>query len=127
VWLALISPGPTSVTPIDSAATSVIGYIGGFGILGYLVLALVFRWLVPGRTAEKDRANARADLEQQNTQLLERCEHAETQRDEALQFTQVNLVPLLVNFNATMTALIPLLQELVRSQEGGSGDVRRRR
>lgn len=127
MWLALITSGPTSVTPIDSAATSVIGYIGGFGVLGYLVLALVFRWLVPGRTAEKDRANARTDLERQNTQLLERCEHAETQRDEALQFTQVNLVPLLLNFNATMTALTPLLQELVRSQEGGSSDVRRRR
>jgi hypothetical protein len=150
-WLALLlDPGPTSVSPVDGASSSIIGYIGGFGVLGYLVLALVFRWLVPGRTAERDRAQAREDLEkelarvladakqrdddakqretrlaaearQREERLIAERQHAEDQRDEALKIARNELVPVLGSFTSTTGALIPLLQEVVRAQEGQRG------
>lgn len=121
-WYAfLLTSGPTSVTPLDNAASSIIGYIGGFGVLGYLALALVFGWLKPGRTAERERAQARADLEAELTRVLAEKKQAEAQRDEALKFARDDMVPLLSSFTATTTALIPLLQEVVRNQEAGGG------
>lgn len=117
----LAAGNPTSLTPVDAATTSILGYVSGFGILGYLVLALVFRWLVPGRTAERDRAQARADLEAELGRVLAEKKHVEEQRDDALKFARDDLVPLLTSFTATTSALIPLLQEVVRSQESGGG------
>lgn len=127
LWLALTaSQNPTSVTPIDAAATSIIGYIASFGVLGYVTLALVFGWLKPGRAAERERTQARADLEAELARVLAEKKEAEQQRDDALKFARDDLVPILTSFNATTTALIPLLQELVRSQEGGGHSAARR-
>jgi hypothetical protein len=138
-WLAvLIAAGnPTTVTPVDAVTSTIVGYIAGFGVLGYLVLALVFRWLVPGRTAEKDRQQARADLERENARLLEDHKRAEErwtaerakleeQRDEAAGIAVDRIVPLLSSFNDTARGLIPLLQEVVRNQESGGGTSARR-
>lgn len=138
-WLTiLLASGPTSVTPVDSAVSSILGYIAGFGCLGYLVLALVFRWLVPGRTAERDRAQARADLENElarvlaerearEARLIEDKKLSDEQRDEALKIAQEKMIPLLASFNDTARGLIPLLQEVVRNQEGGGHAPRRAR
>ena len=52
---------------------------------------------------------------------------AEEQRDDALKVAREQLVPALVAFNATMAALVPLLQEMVRGQEDrGERNPRRR-
>jgi hypothetical protein len=131
LWLAAaLSPGPTSVTPVDSAANSIVGYITGFGCLGIVALALAFGWLKPGRISErdreKDRAEARADLEKALERALAEKRQAEDQRDEELRMARDQIVPLLSSFTATTTALIPLLQELVRHQEGGSQGAPRR-
>jgi hypothetical protein len=114
LWLAFVlQGGPASVTPVDSAASSIVGYITGFGALGIAALALASGWLVPKGTADR---------------LIKEKQQAEEQRDEALKIATHELVPLLTSFTATTSALIPLLQEVVRNQEGGGhGPARRPR
>jgi hypothetical protein len=123
-WLALLTGGPaSSVTPVDAGTSSLVSYILGFGPLGVFALAMVwllFRgWHLVSPDVEAGirrdaRDQGRADLERENARLI-------TERDEALKTAQA-LVPLLATFTSTTTALIPLLQELVRRQEGrGSG------
>jgi hypothetical protein len=122
-WLAILAS--SGVTPVDYAADSITGYILGFGPIGIIALAFAFRWIVPGRSVEKAveqaRTEARADLIAERDRLLEEKREAEEQRDEQLKIAQTQLVPLLVNFTATTTALIPLLQQAVRAQEGHDG------
>jgi hypothetical protein len=125
-WLAiLLGSGPTSVTPVDSAAQSIIGYITGFGALGITSLALAFGWLKPGRTTERDReqarTEARGDLEKELARVIAEKRDIEEQRDAAQAFAQEQMVPLLTQFVATTAALIPLLQEIVREQERHGG------
>jgi hypothetical protein len=114
-----------NVAPIDSATGSIVGYILNYGVLGVVALALAFRFLVPRSAIEEARDQARGDLEKELGRVLAEKTRIEEERDEALKVAQVQLVPLLVQFTATTSALIPLLQELVRSQEGrrrgGSG------
>lgn len=119
-WLALLAGGPpSSVTPVDAGSNSIVSYLLSFGPLGVFALAMV--WLLfrgwqlvsPAAAAaiRKDaREQGRADLERENTRLI-------AERDEALKTAQA-LVPLLASFTSTTTALIPLLQELLRRQEG---------
>jgi hypothetical protein len=126
LWLAwTLSQGPSSVTPVDNAASSIVGYITSFGVLGVVAVAFAFGWLKSGRATERDRATARnearADLEAELARTIARAEHAEEQRDEALKMAQTQLVPLLGSFTSTTGALIPLLQEVVRAQEGQRG------
>ncbi len=126
-WLAiLLAQGPSSsVTPVDQATGSIVSYVLGYGVLGVVALAFAFGWLKSGRTSERDRATARAearaDLEAELARTIARAERAEEQRDEALRMAQTQLVPLLSSFTSTTGALIPLLQEVVRAQEGHSG------
>jgi hypothetical protein len=99
------------------------------GITGILLIALAWlfyrgwRLIPPDREAagrEAARAEARADLLEERARVLAEKTKIEGERDEALKFTQSNLVPLLLNFTNATSALIPLLQELVRYREGGS-------
>ena len=122
-WLAFALTGPgTSVTPVDAATSSITGYLLGFGPLG--IIALAVSWLLykgwrlmsPAREAvitESARAQARADLERENARII-------AERDDAMKVAQ-QMIPLLAQFTATTTALIPLLQELVRNQERRNG------
>jgi hypothetical protein len=131
-WLAFaLTQGPgASVTPVDAATSSVVGYVLGYGPLGVIALALAYlffkgwRLMSPARETVitgEGRAQARADLEKELDRVLAEKRQAEEQRDEAVKMAQTQLVPLLVQFTATTTALIPLLQELVRNQERRNG------
>jgi hypothetical protein len=132
LWLAwTLSQGPgTSVTPVDSASSSVVGYLLGYGPIGVAALALAWltfkgwRLMSPAREdaiRTGARAEARADLEKELARTIARAEHAEDQRDEALRVARDQMVPLLSSFTSTTGALIPLLQEVVRAQEGRNG------
>lgn len=132
-WAASLASYVASVTPVDQATGSVTGYIIGYGPLGIIALAmawLMFRgWRLtsPGREAEI-RESGRADLLKELERSLTDKRQSDEQRDDAMRFAVDQLVPLLTSFTATTTALIPLLQELVRYQGGGSSsDLPRRR
>lgn len=118
-----------AVTPVDAAGGSVVGYVLGFGPLGIIALALawlIFKgWrLVPpnadAANKETVRLEARADLLDERARVLAEKTRIEAERDEALKIAQTQIVPLLSTFTATTGALIPLLQEVVRNQEGRS-------
>jgi hypothetical protein len=115
VWLPA---GATNVTPISTITGDLVSYILGYGVLGIVALALAFRFLVPAKALDQMRETARADLVEENRRLLARAEKAEAQRDDALRIAQDQLIPLLTSFTVTSQALIPLLQGLVRDQEG---------
>lgn len=123
LWASLAS----SVSPVDSATGSLVGAILGYGPVGIGLLALAWllykgwRLVPPDKEAanrETARAEARADLLDERARVLAEKTRIEAERDEALKVAQVQLVPVLVQFSNTTTALIPLLQEVVRNQEG---------
>ncbi len=118
-WPATLVAYAASVSPVDSATGSVVGYVLNYGILGVVALAFAFRFIVPRSAVDSAEARARADLVKENERLIAEKTHAEAQRDDALQVAQTQIVPLLVTFNATVSALLPLLQELVSHREGG--------
>jgi hypothetical protein len=113
-WLAEVGP---SVTPIGSATSDIVTYILGYGVVGIVALAFAFRFIVPRSALDEAREQARADLVKENERLIAEKRQAEEQRDEALKVAQTQIVPLLTTFTATTSALIPLLQELVRDRE----------
>lgn len=113
-WIILAG---TEVTPVGQATGDIVSYILGYGVLGIVAVAFAFRYIVPRGAVEA----ARADLIAENKRLREEKAHAEEQRDEALRIAQTQLVPLLTSFTATSSALLPLLQELVRYREVGRG------
>lgn len=124
-WHLLLAAADNSSDPLTAA----IGQILSYGVLGVVALAFAFRFIVPRSAVEDARKESRADLLKDVERLERQVEQeradkraVEEQRDEALKFTQANLVPLLVNFTSATGALIPLLQELVRHREGG-GDL----
>lgn len=124
VWLQLITQGPSSVTPLDSATDSLIGEICSYGLLGILTLALCFLFyrgwrLVPpdfeSRIRDAARMDARADLIAERDRVLTEKQAAEDQRDEALTVARDQVAPLLASFVATTSALVPILQEIIRN------------
>jgi hypothetical protein len=116
--LALWLSGPgTSVTPADSAASSIVGYWLSFGAIAVIAFALFFLYVWPGKLTARARDEARQDLLEENKRLLARAEHAEQQRDDMSKLMQDRIGPILASFTASATALIPLLQDLVRSRE----------
>jgi hypothetical protein len=123
LWLALtLAQGPDpSVTPVDSAANSILSYVLGYGVLGVAAVLFVLRIIVPRSAVTQARAEARGDLEAELARVLAEKAKAEEQRDEALKVARDQIVPLLSSFTATTGALIPLLQEIVRTREGGHG------
>lgn len=127
--LTLSGPG-TSVTPVDSAANSITGYVLGYGPIGILVLALGWlafkgwRLVSPAREADV-RDTARADLLKELNRVLAEKAKAEEERDEALRIARDQLVPVLVAFNASVSALLPILQEMAGRQGGHDRGTRR--
>jgi hypothetical protein len=113
-WLAFtLSQGPgTSVTPVDATTTSIVSYILGFGPIGIIALAFAFRFIVPRSAVDEAKDQARADLVKENQRLIAEKAHAEEQRDDALRVANEQIVPLLMAFNASVSALLPILQEM---------------
>ena len=126
MWTAANTFIAAHVTPVGQATGDLVSYILGYGVLGIVSLALAFQFLVPAAAVKAAREQARGDLMEENKRLREEKAHAEEQRDEALKIAQDQLVPLLVNFNATVTGLMPLLQSIVQRTEGRRDDRERR-
>lgn len=134
-WLALLSADPS---PTDNVLGPAVSTIAGYGLVGVALLVLGWLysrgWRLVSPTREKEiRDEARADLLTQIAQLITAAGRGEQEKhdirqqlDEQMRFAQSNLVPLLVNFTNATSALIPLLQELVRYREDNS-DGRRHR
>ena len=118
LWPSVVATFAASVNPVDSATGSVVGYILGFGPIGIIALAFAFRFIVPRSAVDEAKEQARRDLVEENKRLIAEKTHAEESRDDALRIAQTQIVPLLVSFNATVAALLPLLQELVSRREG---------
>jgi hypothetical protein len=107
----------SSVSPVGAAASDIVTYVLGYGVLGIAVVMFALRVIVPRSAVDDARAQARVDLLEENRRLIAEKTRAEEQRDEALRIAQTQLVPLLTSFTATTTALLPLLQELVSMRE----------
>jgi hypothetical protein len=131
----LIASLAASGTPAEATAGSITGYLLGYGPIGLFLVIMSWlffkgwRLIPPAREAEiraTARDEGRADLLKEIDRITGKLEHAEEQRDDAQQFTTSQLVPLLVQFTGATSALIPLLQELVRHREAGDLDLRRR-
>jgi citrate synthase len=78
------------------------------------VLGLVFWLLIQGRLhtdSENDRLAAELD------RAVAEKNKAEEQLSEALRFARDDLAPMLLAFNASVSALLPILQELVRHDD----------
>lgn len=108
----------------DGLPSEIAPYLN-YGVLGLVVLGLIFGWLwakpaVERLLAERDQQIER--LAAERDRLIAEKSKAEEQRDVAIAIAQDKLVPLLVEFTSVMQTLIPLLQRIVR--EGG--DDRRR-
>lgn len=123
-WPLIVSLA-ASVTPVDAATGSIVGYVLGFGPIGIIALAFAFRFIVPKSAVDEAKDQARRDLVEENKRLIEEKSKAEEARDDALKIAQTQIVPLLVTFNATVSALLPLLQELVSRREGHDRGTRR--
>ena len=132
--LILLAAETGTPDPINSAISQILG----FGVLGVVALALAFRFIVPRGAVDDARKEARGDLLDQIGGLERDCERlqrekaeAAEQRDEAQQFAQAQLIPLLLNFTNATGALLPILQDIVRRRdeqhrEAGELDSRRR-
>lgn len=108
-WLALLLASGPPVTPVGTAATDLVTYILGYGVLGVAAIAFAFRLIVPAKAID----DARRDLERENARLIEQNLQLARERDAAVKIAQDQLVPLLVSFTAATQSLLPLLQELV--------------
>lgn len=124
-WLHILAQGPSSVSPLDSATDSLIGEVCSYGLLGILTVTVCFLWyrgwrLVPpdfeSKIADAARMNARADLIAERDRVIAEKQQAEDQRDEALTVARDQVAPMLSSFIATTSALIPILQEIIREQ-----------
>jgi hypothetical protein len=115
--IAFLAAHASSVSPVDAATGSLIGYILGYGPIGVIALAFAFRFIVPRSAVDEAKEQARRDLVEENKRLVTEKTRAEEQRDDALKIAQVQIVPLLIQFTATTGALLPLLQELVSRRE----------
>lgn len=78
------------------------------------LLAVAFWLFVGGRlhsSAEIER------LEKEMARVVAEKEKADLQRDAAMEIAQREIVPLLASFTATTSALLPVLQDLVRARD----------
>jgi hypothetical protein len=116
-----------SVSPVSSAAGDIMDYILGYGVLGVAAVLFTLRIIVPRSAVDDAKAQARTDLLEENRRLIEERNAADRRADEQLRFAQDQLVPLLVSFNATVAALLPVLQDLTRQREDNPAPRRRGR
>jgi hypothetical protein len=129
LWLAdALAQGPgTSVTPVDGATDTVVGYLLGYGPLGICFVAVCWLWyrgyrLMSPQAVTAIREEGRADLITERDRILGEKHAAEQQRDEASKIAR-DLAPLLSSFIASTGALIPILQGIIadgRRRGGGT-------
>lgn len=116
-WAAYLASGQAAELPsgeIIQAATTALN----LGVLG-----LVFWLLIQGRLhtdSENDRLVAEL------ARAVTEKDKAEAQLSEALRFARDDLAPMLLAFNASVSALLPILQELVRHDHEDRQQPRRR-
>jgi hypothetical protein len=105
---------------------SVTGLLVGYGPLGIAALALAYllykgwRLVPPDRDAAvraAARSEARGDLLEERDRVIAEKTRIEAERDDALRVARDQLVPVLFAFNASVSALLPILQEIVRNRE----------
>ena len=130
LWLLATSPG-TDVTPIDSAASSIVGYWLSFGAIAVVSAVLFWLYIWPGKLTQKARDEARADVLTQVRQQEARAERAEARAEKAEAKTEElesalrdRLVPLVASFTQATSALLPLLQSSLARYAGPRGDAR---
>jgi len=109
--LATAGPGSGPLTGAD-----IVQYVITAVNLG--VLGIVF-WLFVQGKIHSDSELSRLTAE--NARLVAEKTHAEQMRDDLERIARDDLIPLLTSFTATSSALLPLLQDLVRQREGRSG------
>lgn len=118
-----LATAAASISPIDSASESVVGYLLSYGPLGIIAVAIAYllfrgyRLVPPGfesTVRDAARADARADLIGERDRVITEKQQAEDQRDEALTVARDQMAPLLSSFVATTGALVPILQEIIR-------------
>lgn len=108
---------PDSVTPADTASSSLTTYFLGYGPLGIAVLAMAWlsykgwRLVSPSREAAI-RKSAREDLVSERDRLIAENRLIRRQLDDAMRIARDQLMPLLVNFTAATQSLLPILQSL---------------
>jgi hypothetical protein len=125
-FLAAAEGSGTSGDVITAAVQQVLGY----GILGLVALSLA--WIVykgsfvPQKRADEMVAAGRADLLRENEQLRAELGKTQEQRDTAIRFIQDQFLPLLGNFTAATSSLLPILQGLTRWREDDGPPSRRR-
>lgn len=121
MW-SLLASGGSSVSPVGAAASDIVTYVLGYGVLGVAVVLFVLRIIVPRSVVDEAREQARRDLVKENERLIAEKVKAEEQRDEALKVARDQLVPLLLSFTAATNSLLPLLQDVVNTREGRHHD-----
>lgn len=118
-WAGILA----AVSPVGAASGDIVTYILSFGVLG--VGAVIFGILTwrgwdirsPAKQ-DKDRAEARADLEAAITRLNADNERLRDERDKALAklddlqgYIRDQYGPLMANFTTATQALLPVLQQ----------------
>lgn len=132
-----IASGPTagSVNPADQITGDITTYVLGYGVvgIGLLVLAWLYyrgwRLISPAREADMRKAvreEGRADLLKELERVIAEKRDSDERASSASRFMIDQLVPMLTNFTSTTSALVPLLQELVRYREDSAIDRRHR-
>lgn len=75
-----------------------------YGVLGGVVICMMFGWLVPKQTLDR---------------VLADKQRAEDQRDALTASMQTTYIPALVDFTHTTETLIPLLQQAIQTRNPG--------
>jgi hypothetical protein len=112
---------------LGAAAQQVLGY----GVTG--AVALVLAWIVwkgsfvPQKRVDEMIAASRADLLREIERLVTEKEKVEAQLAENLRFARDDLAPILFQFNASTSSLLPILQRVVQNADDNSFPRRRGR
>ena len=104
---------------LDTSLISSILTSAGAGTA--LIVVLVLSGLLRTRHEIEALTRAAADAAAQRDREAAEKREAETQRDDALRIARDQIVPMMSSFNATVSALLPVLQALISQQERGGG------
>jgi hypothetical protein len=121
VLLAMPFLYTADVTPVDGATTSLVQYIVSFGVLGVVAVAFAFGFIVPRKTVDRARDEARGDLLKENERLDAAWKELQGKHAELEEFVRAQLVPAVVQFTAVAQSLIPLLQAQIERSRGSDG------
>lgn len=118
-----------------SSGSDVVGAVAqqflGYGVVGAVALALAYI-VYKGKFVPRDQVDAlvtagRADLLREIERLVAEKEKVEAQLAENLRFARDDLVPILFQFNASTSTLLPILQRVVQNADDNSPSRRRGR